>query len=65
VFSKYTDMLPKEVLNEDHPELQKPDEEAVKEVRYETENRFKCRYLLQGVKIALYKYLILLPKCGG
>jgi len=48
VFSKYTDMLPKEVLNEDHPELQKPDEEAVKEVRYETENRFKCRYLLQA-----------------
>lgn len=34
IFSKYTDMLPKEVLNEDAPELQKPDEEAVKEVRY-------------------------------
>lgn len=26
-------MLPKEVLNEDDPELQKPDEEAVQEVR--------------------------------
>ncbi|XDV41692.1 hypothetical protein PO909_010510 [Leuciscus waleckii] len=36
VFSKYTDMLPKEVLNEDHPELQKPDEEAVKEITEKT-----------------------------
>lgn len=34
IFSKYTDLLPKEVLNEDTPELQKPDEEAVKEVNY-------------------------------
>lgn len=33
VFSKYTDLLPKEVLNEDTPELQKPDEEAIQEVR--------------------------------
>lgn len=37
VFSKYTDLLPKEVLNEDVPELQKPDEEAVQEVWY-----FEC-----------------------
>ncbi|KAI2651713.1 SNW domain-containing protein 1 [Labeo rohita] len=36
VFSKYTDMLPKEVLNEDDPELQKPDEEAVKELTEKT-----------------------------
>ena len=34
VFSKYTDLLPKEVLNEDTAELQRPDEEAVKEVRH-------------------------------
>lgn len=34
VFSKYTDLLPKEVLNQDTPELQKPDEEAVKEVSH-------------------------------
>lgn len=34
VYSKYTDLLPKEVLNEDVPELQKPDEEAIKEVGY-------------------------------
>lgn len=33
IFSKYTDLLPKEVLNDDAPELQRPDEEAVKEVR--------------------------------
>lgn len=32
IFSKYTDLLPKEVLNDDAPELQRPDEEAVKEV---------------------------------
>uniref|UniRef100_A0A671RTH7 SNW domain-containing protein 1 n=1 Tax=Sinocyclocheilus anshuiensis TaxID=1608454 RepID=A0A671RTH7_9TELE len=36
VFSKYTDMLPKEVLNEDDPELQKPDEEAVQELTEKT-----------------------------
>uniref|UniRef100_A0A8C4NSZ3 SNW domain-containing protein 1 n=1 Tax=Dicentrarchus labrax TaxID=13489 RepID=A0A8C4NSZ3_DICLA len=36
VFSKYTDLLPKEVLNEDTPELQKPDEEAVKELTEKT-----------------------------
>lgn len=34
VYSKYTDLLPKEVLNDDVPELQKPDEEAVQEVKY-------------------------------
>lgn len=33
IFSKYTDLLPKEVLNEDAPGLQKPDEEAIQEVR--------------------------------
>lgn len=33
IFSKYTDLLPKEVLHDDAPELQKPDEEVVKEVR--------------------------------
>lgn len=32
VFSKYTDLLPKEVLNEDADELRKPDEETVQEV---------------------------------
>lgn len=35
IFSKYTDLLPKEVLNDDAPELQRPDEEAVKEVSIE------------------------------
>ncbi len=34
IFSKYTDLLPKEVLNEDTSELQKPDEEVVKEVSH-------------------------------
>lgn len=34
VFSKYTDLLPKEVLNQDAPELQKPDEESVQEVSH-------------------------------
>lgn len=34
IFSKYTDLLPKEVLHDDAPELQRPDGEAVKEVGY-------------------------------
>lgn len=44
VFSKYTDLLPKEVLNEDTPELQRPDEEAVQEVRHNA----MC-YVLNGI----------------
>ncbi|KAF5900133.1 SNW domain-containing protein 1, partial [Clarias magur] len=36
VFSKYTDLLPKEVLHDDAPELQRPDEEAVKELTEKT-----------------------------
>lgn len=32
IYSKYTDLVPKEVMNVDDPELQRPDEEAVKEV---------------------------------
>uniref|UniRef100_A0A7N8X1B9 SNW domain-containing protein 1 n=1 Tax=Mastacembelus armatus TaxID=205130 RepID=A0A7N8X1B9_9TELE len=36
VYSKYTDLLPKEVLNEDTAELQRPDEEAVKELTEKT-----------------------------
>ncbi|XP_051908294.1 SNW domain-containing protein 1 [Hippocampus zosterae] len=36
IFSKYTDLLPKEVMNEDTPGLQKPDEEAVQELTEKT-----------------------------
>lgn len=32
IFSKYTDLLPKDVLHDDAPELQRPDGEAVQEV---------------------------------
>lgn len=45
IFSKYTDLLPKEVLNDDAPELQRPDEEAVKEVS----SGAVCRYRASGV----------------
>jgi hypothetical protein len=31
-YSKYTDLVPKEVMNADDPDLQRPDEEAIKEV---------------------------------
>uniref|UniRef100_A0A674MKH9 SNW domain-containing protein 1 n=1 Tax=Takifugu rubripes TaxID=31033 RepID=A0A674MKH9_TAKRU len=36
VYSKYTDLLPKEVLNDDVPELKKPDEETVQELTEKT-----------------------------
>ncbi|XP_061741713.1 SNW domain-containing protein 1 [Nerophis ophidion] len=36
IFSKYTDLLPKEVMNEDTPELQKPDEEVIQELTEKT-----------------------------
>ncbi|XP_029453530.1 SNW domain-containing protein 1 isoform X3 [Rhinatrema bivittatum] len=36
IYSKYTDLVPKEVLNDDDPDLQRPDEEAVKELTEKT-----------------------------
>lgn len=36
VYSKFTDLLPKEITNEDDPELQKPDEEDIKETTEKT-----------------------------
>ncbi|XP_077409650.1 SNW domain-containing protein 1 [Vanacampus margaritifer] len=36
IFSKYTDLLPKEVMNEETPGLQKPDEEIVQELTEKT-----------------------------
>ncbi|KAM4663093.1 SNW domain-containing protein 1 [Discoglossus pictus] len=36
VFSKYTDLIPKEVMNEDDPDLQRPDEEAIQELTDKT-----------------------------
>lgn len=49
IFSKYTDLLPKEVLNEDAPGLQKPDEEAIQEVRARRPQnyfRFECSLVI-------------------
>lgn len=36
VFSKYTDLLPKEVMNDEASELQKPDEETIQELTEKT-----------------------------
>lgn len=36
VYSKYTDLLPKEITSEDDPELQKPDEDNIKEITEKT-----------------------------
>ncbi|MBW03132.1 SNW domain-containing protein 1, partial [Eschrichtius robustus] len=36
IYSKYTDMVPEEVMNADDPDLQRPDEEAIKEKTEET-----------------------------
>ncbi|XP_015273830.1 PREDICTED: SNW domain-containing protein 1 [Gekko japonicus] len=36
IYSKYTDLVPKEVMNVDDPELQRPDEEAVRELTEKT-----------------------------
>lgn len=32
IYSKYTDLVPKEVLNVDNPDLQIPDEETIQEI---------------------------------
>ena len=49
VFSKFTDLLPSEVTNEDDPELQKPDEETIMSTTEKT--RQALEKLTQG-KIA-------------
>ncbi|XP_041270887.1 SNW domain-containing protein 1-like [Onychostruthus taczanowskii] len=36
IYSKYTDLVPKEVVNVDDPELQRPDENAVREITKKT-----------------------------
>lgn len=36
VYSKYTDLLPKEITSEDDPELQKPDDDNIKEITEKT-----------------------------
>ncbi|XP_037992760.1 SNW domain-containing protein 1 [Motacilla alba alba] len=36
IYSKYTDLVPKEVMNVDDPELQRPDEEAIREITEKT-----------------------------
>ncbi|XP_043929984.1 SNW domain-containing protein 1 isoform X1 [Protopterus annectens] len=36
IFSKFTDLIPKEVLEEDDPSLQKPDDESVRELSEKT-----------------------------
>ncbi|XP_008061519.1 SNW domain-containing protein 1 isoform X1 [Carlito syrichta] len=36
IYSKYTDLVPKEVMNADDPDLQRPDEDAIKEITEKT-----------------------------
>lgn len=36
IYSKYSDLVPKEVMNADDPDLQRPDEEAIKEITEKT-----------------------------
>ncbi|KAF2985407.1 hypothetical protein EK904_005541 [Melospiza melodia maxima] len=36
IYSKYTDLVPKEIMNVDHPELQRPDENRVREITKKT-----------------------------
>ncbi|KAH0513096.1 SNW domain-containing protein 1 [Microtus ochrogaster] len=36
IYSKYADLVPKEVMNADDPDLQRPDEEAIKEITEKT-----------------------------
>ncbi|GCC35660.1 SNW domain-containing protein 1 [Chiloscyllium punctatum] len=36
IYSKFTDLIPKEIINEDDPELQRPDEDSIKELTEKT-----------------------------
>ncbi|XP_060002198.1 SNW domain-containing protein 1-like [Lagenorhynchus albirostris] len=36
IYSKYTDLVPKEVMSADDPDLQRPDEEAIREITEKT-----------------------------
>lgn len=52
IYSKYTDLVPKEVMNVDDPELQRPDEEAVREVLW------PVRHITVGATCVLFKHLM-------
>lgn len=44
IYGKYSDLVPKEAMNADDPDLQRPDEEAIKE-------------LTEKTRVALEKYV--------
>lgn len=49
IYSKYTDLVPKEVMNVDDPELQRPDEEAIREVLHAL-----MRLVISGILYVLH-----------
>uniref|UniRef100_A0A8P0TRZ0 SNW domain-containing protein 1 n=1 Tax=Canis lupus familiaris TaxID=9615 RepID=A0A8P0TRZ0_CANLF len=49
IYSKYTDLVPKEVMNADDPDLQRPDEEAIKEITEKTRVYIRYTPSQQGV----------------
>ena len=52
IYSKYTDLVPKEVMNADDPDLQRPDEEAIKETTEKTRVALE-KSVLQKVAAAM------------
>lgn len=63
-YSKYTDLVPKEAMNADDPDLQRPDEEAIKQItektRVASEKSVSCLFeqltswLLLGISATHY-----------
>ena len=52
IYSKYTDLVPKDVMNADDPDLQRPDEEAIKETTEKTRVALE-KSVLQKVAAAM------------
>lgn len=52
IYSKYTDLVPKEVMNVDDPELQRPDDDAVREVTW------PVRHITVGATCVLFKHVM-------
>ena len=48
IYSKYTDMVPEEVMNADDPDLQRPDEEAIKERTEKTRVTLEKSVITEG-----------------
>ncbi|XP_069772120.1 SNW domain-containing protein 1 isoform X1 [Narcine bancroftii] len=52
IYSKFTDLIPKEIINEDDPDLQRPDDDSIKELTEKTRSALE-KQVCQKVAAAM------------